>query len=285
MQTYLAIRLRTRAVRVESHAIQERVGKRAFLVGVVLAMLCVAISVALGGRGMRLVASVVNGLLVGFLFLPASHFFGFLLLGPIVARRRNVPRVGVDEMLESAKAIGFSDLPPQDEPVFLPDAPRLEVSAERSLEQRDVWIFAANAALPTVVMAVTGMVLGLSGLAAALGLEMASHGLLALRHRAPRLVLLRSRLVPDLVAAEPVSVDAACPLISPPMAWLRLLAGSALAVFSVVNVVQHKSAPLPPVFTFMWLVAAVGIGALATRTAKKRHAARRVALAKAGKAS
>lgn len=284
MQTYFALRLRYREIADASLEIRERVAKRAFRVGVAIAMLCVLASISTHERGLGLVWPVLSGV-VAVLILPASHAFGLLVIGPTVARRRKVARVGVEEMLERAKSIGFADLPPQALPVFLPDAPRLDAETERNLEQRDTWVFAANAAAPTFAMAVLGLALGFSGLAVALGLDMASNGFLAMRHRTARLSLLRSWLVPELVASEPVSVGAACVMVSPTVARFQLLLGSGFAMFALYNLAQHKNAPLPALFAPIALGIGVAVGALAMRTARQRHAARREALANAGSAN
>jgi hypothetical protein len=103
------------------------------------------------------------------------------------------------------------------------------------------------------------------------------HGLVVLCNRQPRLIVLREKLVGDLVAIEPVTAGAACPLTSPAMAGLQLLSGLALLGFAVYMRHQATVESLPH-----WVVALIGafgvlVGWREARAARQRHEATREA--------
>jgi hypothetical protein len=165
----------------------------------------------------------------------------------------------------------------------VPDEAPLAPERQTRLERRDAALFALDAALLPLAVLVLALPFGTAGVALALGLEYLSRGAVAVRSRQPRLVVLRDKLVRELVAREPASVGAASPMTSPLMAWIQLLAGLVLLGLAVQmrrdGESQALSAPV------LWLIGSVAVlmAGAAIRSARLRHGATRAARARAGR--
>lgn len=274
--TYFGMTLRQRQLADAAFDVQEETAQRTFELSFWVAL--VAVVVAWYHRERIGTLGAIAATAAGIAFTCAGNWFGHLILGPVAARKRPVERVGLDEILELGKLVPCGKIPVEEsQAAVVPDVAELAPDRQRQLEHLDTALFALNAASLPVLVVALALPFGSAGVMFALGIDYTSHGLVVLRNRQPRLTVLREKLVGDLVAREPVTAGAACPLTSPAMAGLQLLSGLALLGFAVYMRHQGTAESLPH-----WVVALIGafgvlVGWRAARAARQRHEATREA--------
>jgi hypothetical protein len=279
MDVYFAMRLRSRELADRAYPIRVRVAGASFWVGLAATAALIGWPAmnAWNGRGSWSAVALAGMFAVWIPFL--APMFGMLVLGPTVARRRREPKVPAAELLEHAKVVAYGEVPAPTLPVFLPDAPELGEERTRQLEQRDVRIFALEAAGPLLLMGGLGS-LSIGGVLIGMGLDWLTRGVIALRYKQARLAVMRRWWVGELVDSEPVEVSAACPLVSPAFAWLDVLVGIGFAAVGVhAWVTRPASAQASFAVIVLVLGAAILASLLAARRAARRHSERRKALA------